>query len=210
MLIKRTRTPGTSRRACRRCNVLNRRRPRPPRLPAPLRPRRPAALPPSARCRSAACARRRPARRRPPARRSPSARTSARTARSAARSWPKSRTACGSARSPAGIRPINRGSHCAKGAAVRELVHGDRRLQYPMKLVNGQWTAHVLGHGDQRDRRQAAWRSARSRARIRSTGWARPSSPTKAPISTASSRRSGAPTTSITRRASVIRPRSPA
>lgn len=36
--------------------------------------------------------------------------------------------------------PINRGSHCAKGAAVRELVHGDRRLKYPMKLVNGEWT----------------------------------------------------------------------
>jgi formate dehydrogenase major subunit len=36
--------------------------------------------------------------------------------------------------------PINRGSHCAKGASVRELVHGDRRLKYPMKLMNGQWT----------------------------------------------------------------------
>jgi len=36
--------------------------------------------------------------------------------------------------------PINRGSHCAKGAATRELVHGDRRLRYPLKLVNGQWT----------------------------------------------------------------------
>ncbi|HEX2217152.1 MAG TPA: formate dehydrogenase subunit alpha [Xanthobacteraceae bacterium] len=36
--------------------------------------------------------------------------------------------------------PISRGSHCAKGAAVREIVHGDRRLRYPMKLVNGQWT----------------------------------------------------------------------
>jgi formate dehydrogenase major subunit len=35
--------------------------------------------------------------------------------------------------------PINRGTHCAKGAAVRELVHGDRRIKYPMKLVNGQW-----------------------------------------------------------------------
>jgi hypothetical protein len=35
--------------------------------------------------------------------------------------------------------PINRGSHCAKGAATREVVHGDRRLRYPMKLVNGQW-----------------------------------------------------------------------
>jgi formate dehydrogenase major subunit len=36
--------------------------------------------------------------------------------------------------------PLNRGSHCVKGASVRELVHGDRRLRYPMKLVNGQWT----------------------------------------------------------------------
>jgi formate dehydrogenase major subunit len=41
---------------------------------------------------------------------------------------------------PAWDSPINRGSHCAKGAAVRELVHGDRRLRYPVKLVNGQWT----------------------------------------------------------------------
>ena len=31
--------------------------------------------------------------------------------------------------------PINRGSHCAKGASVRELVHSDRRLKYPMKRV---------------------------------------------------------------------------
>jgi formate dehydrogenase major subunit len=36
--------------------------------------------------------------------------------------------------------PINRGSHCAKGAAVRELVHSERRLKYPLKLVNGEWT----------------------------------------------------------------------
>src|SRR5215813_11896505 len=35
--------------------------------------------------------------------------------------------------------PINRGSHCAKGAAVRELVHGDRRTRFPMKLEGGQW-----------------------------------------------------------------------
>jgi formate dehydrogenase major subunit len=40
---------------------------------------------------------------------------------------------------PAWDSPINRGSHCAKGAATREVVHGDRRLRYPMKLVNGQW-----------------------------------------------------------------------
>ncbi len=41
---------------------------------------------------------------------------------------------------PAWDSPINRGSHCAKGASVRELVSGERRLKYPMKLVNGQWT----------------------------------------------------------------------
>jgi formate dehydrogenase major subunit len=35
--------------------------------------------------------------------------------------------------------PINRGSHCAKGAATRETVQGDRRLRYPVKLVGGQW-----------------------------------------------------------------------
>jgi formate dehydrogenase major subunit len=40
---------------------------------------------------------------------------------------------------PAWDSPINRGTHCAKGASVRELVHGDRRIKYPMKLVNGQW-----------------------------------------------------------------------
>jgi formate dehydrogenase major subunit len=36
--------------------------------------------------------------------------------------------------------PINLGSHCAKGASVREHAHSDRRLKYPLKLVNGQWT----------------------------------------------------------------------
>jgi formate dehydrogenase major subunit len=40
---------------------------------------------------------------------------------------------------PSWQSPINRGSHCAKGASVRELVHSDRRLKYPMKLVGGQW-----------------------------------------------------------------------
>jgi formate dehydrogenase major subunit len=36
--------------------------------------------------------------------------------------------------------PINRGSHCVKGAAVRDDVGSERRLRYPVKLVNGQWT----------------------------------------------------------------------
>jgi formate dehydrogenase major subunit len=40
---------------------------------------------------------------------------------------------------PAWDSPINRGTHCAKGAAIREIVHGERRLKYPMKLVNNQW-----------------------------------------------------------------------
>lgn len=40
---------------------------------------------------------------------------------------------------PTWASPINLGTHCAKGAAIREVVHGDRRLKYPMKLVNGQW-----------------------------------------------------------------------
>jgi formate dehydrogenase major subunit len=36
--------------------------------------------------------------------------------------------------------PINMGAHCAKGAAIREHGHGDHRLRYPMKLVNGKYT----------------------------------------------------------------------
>jgi len=40
---------------------------------------------------------------------------------------------------PSWDSPFNRGSHCAKGASVRELVHSDRRLKYPMKLVGGRW-----------------------------------------------------------------------
>ena len=35
--------------------------------------------------------------------------------------------------------PFNLGAHCAKGAAVREHAHGERRLKYPMKLVDGKW-----------------------------------------------------------------------
>jgi formate dehydrogenase major subunit len=35
--------------------------------------------------------------------------------------------------------PINLGAHCAKGAALRENAHGEYRLKYPMKLVNGKY-----------------------------------------------------------------------
>jgi formate dehydrogenase major subunit len=41
---------------------------------------------------------------------------------------------------PAWASPINRGTHCAKGASVRELTSGARRLKYPMKMVGGEWT----------------------------------------------------------------------
>ena len=41
---------------------------------------------------------------------------------------------------PAWDSPISRGSFCAKGAALRELASGDRRLRYPMKMMGGQWT----------------------------------------------------------------------
>ncbi len=40
---------------------------------------------------------------------------------------------------PAFDSPFNLGAHCAKGAAVREHAHGERRLKYPMKLVSGKW-----------------------------------------------------------------------
>ncbi|QQP91529.1 molybdopterin-dependent oxidoreductase [Skermanella sp. TT6] len=35
--------------------------------------------------------------------------------------------------------PISQGTHCAKGASVRELTKGERRNKYPVKLVNGEW-----------------------------------------------------------------------
>ena len=35
--------------------------------------------------------------------------------------------------------PFNLGAHCAKGASVREHGHGERRLKYPMKMVDGRY-----------------------------------------------------------------------
>ncbi|HKK13988.1 MAG TPA: molybdopterin-dependent oxidoreductase, partial [Gammaproteobacteria bacterium] len=35
--------------------------------------------------------------------------------------------------------PFNLGSHCAKGASVREIGTGNKRIKYPMKLVDGKW-----------------------------------------------------------------------
>ncbi len=35
--------------------------------------------------------------------------------------------------------PLTNGTHCAKGASVREDTRGDRSLKYPVKLVGGKW-----------------------------------------------------------------------
>ena len=56
---------------------------------------------------------------------------------------------------PSWDSPINRGSHCAKGASVRELVHSDRRLKYPLKLVGGQWERVSWEEAIDEHRRQA-------------------------------------------------------
>ncbi|MSU90285.1 molybdopterin-dependent oxidoreductase [Rhodobacteraceae bacterium 2CG4] len=40
---------------------------------------------------------------------------------------------------PAFESPINQGTHCAKGAATREIALGERRTKYPMKKVDGAW-----------------------------------------------------------------------
>ena len=40
---------------------------------------------------------------------------------------------------PAFDSPFNLGAHCAKGASVREHGHGERRLKYPMKKVDGKY-----------------------------------------------------------------------
>jgi len=51
--------------------------------------------------------------------------------------------------------PINLGAHCAKGAALREHGHGERRLKYPMKLVGGQWELAVWALANFSDRHHA-------------------------------------------------------
>ena len=69
--------------------------------------------------------------------------------------------------------PINLGAHCAKGAAVREHGHGEFRLKYPMKLVNGKYAAHQLGRGARRDQRQDARAAQAERPRFASSSSAR-------------------------------------
>ncbi len=111
---------------------------------------------------------------------------------------------------PSWDSPINRGSHCAKGASVRELVSGERRLKYPMKLVNGEWTRikwdqaiNEIGDKMNAIREQSgpdsvylAWLGQDDQRRRLSVPQIR--------------RLSGAPTTPTIKRVSAIRPRSPA
>jgi hypothetical protein len=52
--------------------------------------------------------------------------------------------------------PINLGAHCAKGAALREHGHGEYRLRYPMKLVNGKYQRISWDTALDRDHRQDA------------------------------------------------------
>ena len=182
MLIKEKRSPGAPRQPCRCARQPDRRRHRPPHLPAPLgaRRRRP--------CR----ARRAAARRRAQGRGREHRPGAAEGRHQEEHLHPLlgrlhgdrrgARTACGSGQEPGWDSPINRGTHCAKGAATRELVHGDRRLRYPMKMVNGQWqriswdtAIDEIGDKLLRDPREV-------RARIRCTGSAPPSSPTRRPI----------------------------
>jgi formate dehydrogenase major subunit len=110
---------------------------------------------------------------------------------------------------PSWDSPINRGSHCAKGASVRELVHSERRLKYPMKLVNGEWTRIKWDEAiDEIGNKMLEIREKSGPDLY--TGWDRRNSPTKALISSEKLRRSGGPTTTTIRRVSVIRPLSPA
>ena len=81
---------------------------------------------------------------------------SARTARWAAASSPRSRTACGRARSPISIRRSTWARTAPRAPRCASTAIGDKRVKYPMKLVDGTWTAHHLGPGHRRDRRQAA------------------------------------------------------
>ena len=105
--------------------------------------------------------------------------------------------------------PINRGSHCCKGAAVRDDVLNQRRLRYPMKLVNGQWTR--LSWEQAVDEIGDKLLEIRAKSGPDSVYWLGSAKFTnKAPTSTASSRLSGEPIIPIIRRASAIPPRSPA
>ncbi len=106
---------------------------------------------------------------------------------------------------PAWESPINRGTHCAKGAAVRELVKGERRIKYPMKLVNGEWQR--ISWDVAFDEISKKMMEIREKSGADSMWFlARRSSRTKVPICSASLRLIGARITSITRPVSATPP----
>ena len=83
--------------------------------------------------------------------------------------------------------PINLGAHCAKGAALREHGHGEYRLRYPMKLVNGKYERISWDTALDEITRQAQGAARRPAGPTRSTGSARPSTATSRPTCCASS-----------------------
>jgi formate dehydrogenase major subunit len=106
--------------------------------------------------------------------------------------------------------PINLGAHCAKGAAIREHGHGEYRLRYPMKLVNGKYQRISWDQAYTEIAERPDGPAQGQRPRLRSTGSARPSTTTSSPTCCASSSASGAATTATTRRASATPPPWPA
>ena len=106
--------------------------------------------------------------------------------------------------------PFNRGSHCAKGAAVRELVMGERRLKYPMKLVNGQWTRITWDQAiDEIGDKLLDIREKSGPDSVYWLGSAKIHQRRRLSVPQVCAP-SGAPTTTTIRRASAIRPPSPA
>ena len=98
---------------------------------------------------------------------------SARTARSAARSTPWSRTACGCARSRCSIRRSTSARTARRARRCASTATASTGCKYADEARQRQVPADQLGPGDQRDRRQAARRSARKRAPTRCSGSAR-------------------------------------
>ena len=99
--------------------------------------------------------------------------------------------------------PFNLGAHCAKGSSVRELGHGERRLKYPMKLVNGtytrvSWEQAINEIGDQMLKIREVVQTA-------FIGWALRRQTTNSHTSTANLLRTGARTTLTTRLESATR-----
>jgi len=82
--------------------------------------------------------------------------------------------------------PINLGAHCAKGAALREHGHGEYRLRYPMKLVNGKYERISWDTALERNQRQDAGAAQSQRPRQRLLRWALPSTTTSKPTCCAS------------------------